>query len=89
LSVLGPGQTYGEVGLFSQAQRSASAVAREDSRLYQVQRSAFKKLLMNTPEIAYNFLEIFSEKLRKSGDDAMLQETVEGTGLGANEVITR
>lgn len=70
LAVIESGDTYGEIGLFSQAQRSATAVAQEDCRLYEVQRSALKRLLLSVPEIAYNFLEIFSDKLRRSGEDA-------------------
>jgi hypothetical protein len=68
VTTLEPGETYGEVSLFSQAQRSATAVAHTDCRLYEVQRSALKRLLLKVPEIAYNFLEIFSDKLRRSAD---------------------
>lgn len=71
LATIEPGDTYGEVGLFSQAQRSATAVAHTDCRLYEVQRSALKRLLLTVPEIAYNFLEIFSDKLRRSADPAV------------------
>ena len=69
LSILREGETYGEIGLFNQAPRSASAVANEDCELWVIQRSALKKFLLEMPEIAYNFLEIFSEKLRKSSED--------------------
>jgi hypothetical protein len=71
LATIRPGETYGEIGLFTQAQRSATAVAADDCRLYEVQRSALKRLLLNVPEIAYNFLEIFSEKLRRSGGSTL------------------
>ncbi|MBD3242228.1 MAG: cyclic nucleotide-binding domain-containing protein, partial [Chitinivibrionales bacterium] len=71
LATIEPGETYGEVGLFGQAQRSATAVAHTDCRLYEVQRSALKRLLLTVPEIAYNFLEIFSEKLRRSAAPAV------------------
>jgi CRP-like cAMP-binding protein/ATP/ADP translocase len=69
LAVVGKGETYGEIGLFSQSPRSASAIAREDCALYEIQRSSLKKLLVNIPEMAYSFLELFSEKLRKSGEE--------------------
>jgi hypothetical protein len=76
LSIIRRGESYGEVGLLNQAPRSASAIANEDCELYVVQRSALKKLLLEMPEIAYNFLEIFSEKLRKSGEEVALLQTV-------------
>jgi CRP-like cAMP-binding protein/HEAT repeat protein len=69
LSVTHVGETYGEIGLFSQSQRSASAIAHEDCELYVVQRSALKRLLLNMPDIAYSFLEIFSDRLRKTGEE--------------------
>jgi hypothetical protein len=77
LSIIEKGETYGEIGLFNQAPRSASAVANEDCELWVVQRSALKKLLLDMPDIAYNLLEVFSEKLRRSGEEvAMLTSTL-------------
>jgi hypothetical protein len=75
IAQLRAGETYGEVGMFSQAQRSATAVAREHCRVLAIQRSALKKLLLRMPEITYSFLEIFSDKLRRSGD---LAEAADG-----------
>jgi CRP-like cAMP-binding protein/ATP/ADP translocase len=69
LSILREGETYGEIGLFSKSPRSASAIANEDCKLWVIQRSELKRFLLEMPEIAYNFLEIFSEKLRKSSDE--------------------
>jgi CRP-like cAMP-binding protein len=69
LSVLHAGETYGEIGLFNQAPRSASAIANDDCELWVIQRSALKKYLLDMPEIAYNFLEVFSEKLRKCSEE--------------------
>lgn len=69
LSVIRAGETYGEIGLFTQSQRSASAIAHEDCELYIVQRSSLKRLLLNMPDIAYNFLEIFSDRLRNTGEE--------------------
>jgi CRP-like cAMP-binding protein len=69
LTILHEGETYGEIGLFNQAPRSASAIADEDCELWVIQRSSLKKFLLEMPEIAYNFLEIFSEKLRKNSEE--------------------
>jgi hypothetical protein len=79
LGLLRAGETYGEVGMFGQSQRSATAVAKEACRVYEIQRSALKKLLMRMPEIAYSFLEIFSGKLRRNADEFVLPEQVEQT----------
>lgn len=43
LALLHPNMTYGEIGMFSQSQRSATAIAMEDCCVYEIQRSALKK----------------------------------------------
>jgi len=57
------GMPYGEIGLFSQSPRSASAIALSDCEIYVIQRSLLKKMLHAMPDIAFSFLEIFSKKL--------------------------
>ncbi len=81
LSIVRKGETYGEIGLFNQAPRSASAVAHEDCDLWVIQRSALKKILLDMPEIAYNLLEVFSEKLRRSGEEVALLHTTLSTSI--------
>ena len=68
LSILHAGDIYGEIGLFNQAPRSASAIAREDCELWVIQRSSLKKILSETPEMAYNLLEALSYKLQKNSE---------------------
>ena len=86
LSIVAKGETYGEIGLFNQAPRSASAIANEDCELWVIQRSALKKFLLEMPEIAYNLLEVFSEKLRRSGEEVALLQTTLSTSLKENTV---
>lgn len=86
LSIIRNGEAYGEIGLFTQSPRSASAIANEDCEVYVIQRSSLKKLLMDIPEIAYNFLEIFSDKLRKSSEELTLLHTTL-TGKNKKEAI--
>lgn len=69
LSTVREAETYGELGLFTQTTRSASAVANEDCELYIIKRGPFKKLLLEIPDIAYSLLEVLSERLRKSGEE--------------------
>ena len=76
LSIIRSGEAYGEIGLFSQSPRSASAMANEDCEIYVIQRSTLKRLLLDFPEITYNLLEVFSDKLRKSSEELTLLHTV-------------
>jgi len=86
LSIVAKGETYGEIGLFNQAPRSASAVANEDCELWVVQRSALKKYLLEMPEIAYNLLEVFGEKLRRSGEEVALLQTTLSASLKEHNI---
>jgi hypothetical protein len=72
ISMINEGETYGEIGLFTQSPRSASATANESCELYIIKRAAFKKLLLEVPEIAYNMLETMSERLRKNADEMVV-----------------
>ncbi|HMA65296.1 MAG: cyclic nucleotide-binding domain-containing protein [Fibrobacterota bacterium] len=69
ISEIKVGETYGEIGLFTQSPRSASAVTSDSCEVFIIKRGAFKKLLLEVPEIAYNMLETMSERLRKNADD--------------------
>lgn len=76
LSIIRSGEAYGEIGLFSQSPRSASAIANEDCEIYVIQRSSLKRLLLDFPEITYNLIEVFSDKLRKSSEELTLLHTM-------------
>ncbi|HON09289.1 MAG TPA: cyclic nucleotide-binding domain-containing protein [Chitinispirillaceae bacterium] len=69
LATVREGETYGEIGLFTQATRSASAIANERCELYVIKRGQFKKLLLEIPDISYSLLEVLSERLKKSGEE--------------------
>jgi hypothetical protein len=78
ISKIEVGETYGEIGLFTQSPRSASAIANESCELYIIKRGAFKKLLLEVPEIAYNMLETMSERLRKNADEMVVLQKRSG-----------
>jgi CRP-like cAMP-binding protein len=69
LSTITVGETYGEIGLFNQSPRSATAVAVENCSLLIIKRAQLKKMLIEVPEIAFNLLSVLSERLRKSGEE--------------------
>ncbi|HEX3018783.1 MAG TPA: cyclic nucleotide-binding domain-containing protein [Chitinispirillaceae bacterium] len=65
------GDTYGEIGLFTQSPRSASALADEQCELLIIRRGVFKKLLLEIPDIAVSLLEVLCERLKKRGDTVL------------------
>lgn len=66
IAVIGAGETYGELGLFTKVARSASAITQKECELYIIKRGEFKKLILKIPEITFNLLEVVSERLRVS-----------------------
>lgn len=69
VAVLESGETYGEIGLFSQSSRSATAVAQEKTEVFVLKRAAFKRIILENPDISFNLLEVLSERLRKNGEE--------------------
>jgi CRP-like cAMP-binding protein len=87
ITVIKEGETYGEIGLFSQAPRSASAIASEFCELFIIKRGSFKKLLLEVPEIAYNMLETMSERLRKNGEEMVEIKKRSGEDLTIQNLV--
>lgn len=82
LRMVKDGDTYGEIGLFTQTPRSASAFAEETSELLIIRRGIFKKLLLEIPDIAVSLLEVLCERLKKRGDTVLdLKRQITGNYL--------
>ncbi|MBW2111593.1 MAG: Crp/Fnr family transcriptional regulator [Deltaproteobacteria bacterium] len=65
LHILGPGEPFGEVPVFSGQQFPASAEAIRDSRLIFFPRAAFVDLITANPSLALNMLAVLSMRLRQ------------------------
>jgi len=81
LHILGPGEPFGEVPVFSGQQFPASAEAIAESRLIFFPRSAFVSLITENPSLALNMLAVLSMRLR--------QFTVQIENLSLKEVPGR
>lgn len=81
LHILGPGEPFGEVPVFSGQQFPASAEAIRDSRLIFFPRAAFVDLITANPSLALNMLAVLSMRLR--------QFTVQIENLSLKEVPGR
>lgn len=64
LSILGPGEHFGEVALLDGKPRSASAVTMEDSTLLVVSRDQFQSGIARHPDMAEHVLTGLTERLR-------------------------
>ena len=63
---LGPGDSFGEVGLLAGRTRSASIVADTDVQCWVLSQWHFKPLVMENPEIAWQLLQILANRVHEA-----------------------
>jgi CRP-like cAMP-binding protein len=68
LSVMGPGEFFGEMSLLDDEPRSAHVIAMEDSSLAVLRREDFEGILTATPMIALALLRELSRRLRRADE---------------------
>jgi CRP/FNR family transcriptional regulator, cyclic AMP receptor protein len=66
LSMLGPGDFFGEMSLLDGKPRSATVIAVEETVLMSLRRSEFLRLLERVPELAVKLLAGLTGRLRKA-----------------------
>jgi CRP-like cAMP-binding protein len=72
LKNLTTGQCFGVFGIFGDRPRTAGAIADEVTTLLEIRKSEFKKVLISNPEIAYNILEILSQRINEMDNEIVL-----------------
>ena len=68
LSVLGPGEMFGELSLFGPRPRTASAIAVTDSRLAALAHDDLRSWLTGRPDVALHLLQALAQRLRRAND---------------------
>ncbi|MBE3575834.1 MAG: Crp/Fnr family transcriptional regulator [Firmicutes bacterium] len=66
LTLLGPGEFFGEMALVDDAPRSASAQALEFARLMVLSRGAFTHMITTHPDMAIKVIRVLSQRLREA-----------------------
>jgi len=66
LTVLGPGQVFGEMALLESAPRSASVVTLSAVEVLVISRADFQRLLDSNPRISQRLMAILSRRLRRA-----------------------
>ena len=76
LSIIGPGEFFGEMGLIDDNPRSASVIAIEPAELLALTKRAFRKCLVENSDLAMAVMRVLVKRLReadrKIGSLAML-----------------
>ncbi len=65
LSVLEPGDVFGEMALFSKAPRSATVRALGEARVLRVNKDGFLKRVHEDPSLAFRLLQKMAERIRE------------------------
>jgi CRP/FNR family transcriptional regulator, cyclic AMP receptor protein len=68
LSVLGPGEMFGELSLFDPRPRTASAIAVTDSHLAALAHDDLHSWLTGRPDVALHLLRALAQRLRRAND---------------------
>ena len=66
LALLGPGELFGEMSLLDEGERSASAVAVEDTELLALFREDYLALIRRLPLVAHNLAALLARRLREA-----------------------
>jgi CRP-like cAMP-binding protein len=74
LAILGPGALIGEMALFTETRRPATAVAREPATLLRLSRQIFRRTLEEYPETALRIAAILRSRVKRiSGELAVVK----------------
>jgi CRP/FNR family cyclic AMP-dependent transcriptional regulator len=68
LSVLGPGEMFGELSLFDPRPRTSSASAVTDATLAALTHEALRPWLYERPEVSMHMLQALARRLRRAND---------------------
>ncbi len=91
LTRFAPGDFFGEMGLFDNAPRSASANAETDTLLWRLERGVFHDIFSHHPDMAakicYRLVTIFIERLRVTHEQSRnaIRWALEATGYISGE----
>src|SRR2546428_2939673 len=66
LSILGPGDFFGEMALLDNEPRSATAIAVEDAELLSLHRTDFQNTIGDNPSISHALIKILTARLRRA-----------------------
>jgi CRP/FNR family cyclic AMP-dependent transcriptional regulator len=68
LSVLGPGEMFGELSLFDPRPRTSSASAVTDATVAALAHEALRPWLLERPEVSMHMLQALARRLRRAND---------------------
>ena len=68
LATIGPHSYFGEMSLFDNSPRSASAIALQDTMTLRLQREHLIDLARQNPDMSLQLIDVLSQRLREAND---------------------
>lgn len=87
LSILGSGDTLGEMSLIDSVGRSASALTLEDTLMLWMDNATFQKILDEFPSVARNLVRILTARIRLSDQLIQAFATLDVDGRVARQLL--
>jgi CRP/FNR family transcriptional regulator, cyclic AMP receptor protein len=87
LSVIGKGDTLGEISLLDSAGHSASAVTLEDSLMLWMDKNSFHQMLDEIPRVCRNLVTIMGTRLRMNNELIQSLATLDAYGRVARQLL--
>ena len=77
LSILRPGDIFGEMSLFTRNPRTATVRARGPARVLTIDKRGFFKRVQEDPTLAFRILQKLSERVQELNDEVVRLRTTE------------
>lgn len=87
LSIIGQGDTLGEISLLDSAGHSASAVTLEDSLMLWMDKASFHQMLDELPRVCRNLVNIMGTRLRMNNELIQALATLDAYGRVARQLL--
>ncbi len=87
LSILGAGQTVGEMSVLDTFGRSANVVTMERSTLLWMSGDDFRRSLHTIPDLSYNLLTLFCRRMRLANEQIQALSSLDVTGRVARQIL--
>lgn len=88
ISLIGPKDFIGELSMFSDDPRSATAIATKDSQLMIIKKSDIKRVLRDCPEWVSNIMITISDRLRSTVEVLREHRIIDDLHPGNSEPIS-
>ncbi|MEF3694258.1 MAG: ATP-binding protein [Candidatus Cloacimonadota bacterium] len=94
LSILEPGECFGEMSIINDAPRSATVIALDDVEVLAIPRKVFMDFTFTHPVVMFNLIQTISGRLRSTNDrftelmnQMIAKNRLEAIGLAASKII--